>query len=242
MNFRYVQKLYGYYPYIPVIYDQISEIPMIPKNRDADIDSILFAATDNVNPATIVNFTVKDYGIRNMADDGNCATVLDQSSDSQDLEIGAPNDASQYPSSYWSDRQKWLQEVIATEGSGQCKLSITEIWTCEDAAQNLYATFSIAGTDGSNLYTSPQSASAPGVPINANDPLSVQEQGMGNAIVITGEHSSNYIQFSYGAASWTSGVTTGDNYCTLNGNDWNEGGPTCPGMAETRQFECVYQC
>jgi hypothetical protein len=241
---RYVQKLYGHYPYIPVIYDQINEIPMIPRNRDEDIYSVFFVS-DNNNPATLVNFTVRDNGTRVMNDSGDCTTVLDQSSDHEDVDIGAPNAADQYPQSYWDDRNKWLQEIkdyAESRDSKQCKLSIVEVWTCEDVTKNLYAQLRITGTDGKSIYTTPQATSSPGQPISAGQSLSIQETGMNNPLVVTGEHTNDYIQFSYGTASWTSGTTDGDNNCTLKGSDWNKEGPKCPGMAQTRQFNCVYQC
>ncbi|OCK93828.1 uncharacterized protein K441DRAFT_637992, partial [Cenococcum geophilum 1.58] len=138
---RYVQKLYGYYSHIPAIYDQINEIPMIPPNRDEDIYSVFFVS-DNNNPVTLVNFTAIDNGTRAMNDFGDCTTVLDQSSGLEDVDIGAPNAADQYPQSYWDDRNRWLQEIkdyAESRDSKQCKLSIVEVWTCEDVSKNLYA-------------------------------------------------------------------------------------------------------
>src|SRR5205814_327325 len=49
---------------------------------------------------------------------------------------------------------------------GTCKISITEIWTCESSDKNLYADISLTGSNGAVLYTTPQSVSSPGVPIN----------------------------------------------------------------------------
>ena len=217
---------------------------MIPLDRDKDTYSVLFVS-DNNNPVTLVNFTVRDNGTRIMSNSGDCRTVLDQSSDSKIVGIGAPNAADQYPQSYWDNRNKWLQEIKDYAESGnlkQCKLSIVEVWTCEDASKNLYAQLSITGADGKSIYTTPQSTSSPGQRINAGQSLSIQETGMSNPLMVTGEHTNDYIQFSYGTASWVSGTTDGDNNCTLKGSDWSKEGPKCPGMAQARQFDCVYQC
>lgn len=131
--------------------------------------------------------------------------------------------------SIWDDRQKWLDAIKKEESSGMCKLAIREIWTCENVGSNLYAEVKITDADGKEIYTTPQSTHGPGQPINNAHPLSLQENGMKHALVITGEHTNDYIQFSYGLTSWTSGTTDGDAQCTLKGEDWSENGPPgCP--------------
>ncbi|KAI9764588.1 MAG: hypothetical protein M1840_008317 [Geoglossum simile] len=119
------------------------------------------------------------------------------------------------------------------DSSEMCKLAVKEIWTCEPVESNLYASVKITGADGKEIYTTPQSTHSPGQPINSAKPLSLQENGMKNALVITGQHTNDYIQFAYGSTSWTTmtkeAATDGKGSCKLKGNDWNKGGPSgCP--------------
>ncbi|KAF3012436.1 hypothetical protein E8E14_011556 [Neopestalotiopsis sp. 37M] len=64
------------------------------------------------------------------------------------------------------------------------------------------------------------------------------ESGIDSTLTIVGEHTNDYIQFSYGSTSWTSSDSNGDASCQLVGDDWNKNGPEgCPNaMAITRAF------
>ena len=64
-----------------------------------------------------------------------------------------------------------------------------------------------------------------GMPINVGDAYSFQPLLL-TAIVITGEHEGDYIQFTQGDMSWTSRTTTGVATCTNGGWD-PRGGPAC---------------
>jgi hypothetical protein len=119
-----------------------------------------------------------------------------------------------------------------TTESGTCKLDITQIWTCEDVAKNLYARMSITDPRGKVLYTTPGPTSAPGVPINDANRFTLKEDGMSNALTVVGEHQKDYIQFHYGDVAWTSGDTQGAATCKLVGDNWSNDGPVnCPTMA-----------
>lgn len=228
---NYVQQQIKSYPFLPVIYDKINDAPMLPVKRQSTDPFVIFTA-DRDQPVSFVNFTTADNGgARQLKDDGACPTVL-KNDQGEDLEIGAPIPPDQYPKSYWDERNKWLETIKGDGASGTCKLAITEIWTCDPAGSNLYARASITGADGKAIYTTPQSTQSPGQPINDGNPLSLQENGMKNPLKITGEHTKDYIQFTYGSTSWTSGTKDGNAHCTLKGSDWSKNGPSgCPNAA-----------
>lgn len=239
---NYVQKQIKSYPFLPVIYDKIADAPMLPPKRES-IDTVFSA--DGNNPVTFDDFDPNDpFGVSNVKKDGECPA----DDANEDLEIGAPAGADQYPQSYKDDRQKWLESVKNDDGSGAgpatCKVDITEVWTCEPVESNLYAEMKITGSGGNTLYSTPGSAHSPGQPINAAHALSIQEEGMPKPLVVVGEHSGDYIQFTYGDVSWKSGDTSGKGHCKLKGNDWDKKGPQgCPNaMASSREFECEYPC
>ena len=224
---NYVQSQVGYYPFLPVIYDKIADAPRLPPDRQSTDPFIVYTA-DGDNPVDFDNFTTADDGgARNLEDSGSCPTVLSTGS-GEDLQIGAPNPTDAYPSSYWDQRTKWLQS-LDTDSSGTCKLTVEEIWTCEATDSNLYASVQITDATGNNIYSTPASADSPGQPIDAGHSLSIQANGLANSLVVTGEHTNDYIQFAYGSTSWQSGTTGGQAHCSLSGNNWNAKGPQgCP--------------
>jgi hypothetical protein len=136
------------------------------------------------------------------------------------------------------DPTVWEEVTDELDSPGTCNLAITEIWTCEPVDSNLYASVNITGAEGNVIYTTPQSSESPGQPINSGNSLSLQESGLQNTLVITGEHTNDYIQFTYGSTSWTSGTNNGNANCTLNGNDWNKSGP--PGCPEAPAIVSVF--
>lgn len=215
---------------MPITYDVNIDPPALPPDRQSTDPFIVF---DNQSSGTVlVNFTTAEAGdARHLKDDGHCPTVLDSSS-GEDLVIGALVPADQYPESYRSQRQVWLGMVEKELFAGTCQLHIKEIATCEPSNSNLYAAVTITGPGGQKIYTSPSSTSSPGQPINAAHSLSLQAYGLSDTLVITGEHTHDYIQFSYGAISWTSSTTDGKANCTLKGANWNQKGPSgCPKAA-----------
>jgi hypothetical protein len=236
---NYVQKQIKSYPFLPVIYEQIDGPPMLPPKRESTDPFVIFAA-DGDNPVSFINFTTAENGnARQLKDDDDCPTALEDDN-GEDLEIGAPIPSGHYPKSYWEERNKWLEAIRNGDSSGTCKLAITEIWTCEPVESNLYAAVKITGADGKEIYTTRQSAHSPGRPINDAHPLSLQENGMKNALVITGEHTNDYIQFAYGSTFWTSGTKDGNAHCTLKGDDWNKSGPSgCPAPAIVSVLESL---
>ncbi|EON66292.1 hypothetical protein W97_05685 [Coniosporium apollinis CBS 100218] len=240
---NYVQNQIRSYPFLPIVYDIIKGGPMLPPKRESTDPFVIFAA-DGDKPVSFVNFTTADNGgARQLEDGGDCPTVLENDS-GEDLEIGAPIPSDLYPKSYWDERNKWLEAIKGEDSSKTCKLAIREIWTCEPVESNLYASVKITDAYGDEIYASPQSTRTPGQPINDANPLSLQKNGMKNALVITGEHTNDYIQFAYGSTFWTSGTKDGIVHCTLRGDDWNKSGPPgCPAApAISRDFDCEFPC
>ncbi|KAK2598099.1 hypothetical protein QQS21_005810 [Conoideocrella luteorostrata] len=244
---RYVQQKFGYYPYIPIIYDQIQELPLIPP-RDSDDrpdwSSVVAFAKSNTEPTAFINFTETEPS---SLKSGKCTIMYDNGS-GEDLEIGTPLDKSWYPQSYWDQHERWIEEVRNATGSvnGEnyhtCKFNITEIWTCEPVESNLYARVTLSDAAGKHIYQTPSSTHSPGVPINDALPWHLKEDGMKRELVIVGEHQNDYVQFYYGDQAWRSTDRQGTASCKLKSSNWASDGPTCPGPAETRTYECSYQC
>lgn len=135
-----------------------------------------------------------------------------------------------------------------------CKMEVTQIWTCEDPSANLYARLKVTGSDGKVLYVTPQSTRTPGVPINAARPAVIEEKGMSRSLTVVGQHTDDYIQFTYGDDLWFTagarmlGTNSGDGRCGLKGSkNWDTKGPQCPGKSIVSialqlhvQFENLY--
>ena len=258
---NYVQQKIKSYPFLPIIYEKIEGSPMIPRTYSSS-DPIVVFSSEGEAPVSFENFTATDDGgARLLRDSGACASVSTDGKN-EDLQIGAPIADDKYPQAYLDERKTWLQSIKDSENDlGTCDLTITEVWTCEPVESNLYAEVDLVHADGRPIYRSKRSTRSPGQPINAGKSLSIQEDDMKEALVITGEHSNDYIQFTYGETSWTSGTTNGDAKCTLKGSDWSKDGPAaCPDgeaavsvcnarwhrsvltITQTRKFECQYPC
>ncbi|KAK5010505.1 hypothetical protein LTR28_009489 [Elasticomyces elasticus] len=240
---NYVQNQIGSYPFLPVVYDKISDNPMVAGLQPPIANHFIIYAAHGNDPVSFDNFTTTDNGGTSvLSDGGDCSTIV-QNGSGEDLEIGAPIPSDLYPQSYWDERQSWLKTIRSEYPPGTCKLAITEIQTCEPANSNLYALVTITNAGGKDVYVSPRSTHSPGQPINDAHPLSLEADGLTNPLVITGEHTNNYIQFAYGSTSWTSGTTGGTAHCSLKGDDWSSTGLSgCPTAAITRDFTCEFAC
>ena len=67
-----------------------------------------------------------------------------------------------------------------------------------------------------------------------------------NAIIITGEHENDYVQFTYGSLSWTSRTTTGSATCSNGGWDPRDG-PICDERTGDNEdavnnMDCSFPC
>ncbi|KAF2176475.1 hypothetical protein K469DRAFT_742919 [Zopfia rhizophila CBS 207.26] len=83
---KYVQKQYGFYSYIPIMWDQINDMPLVPEGVDDESnadDVVVFEKSNNI-PDIFTNFTAED----------------DCNGSGEALEIGAPIDKSACLDSY----------------------------------------------------------------------------------------------------------------------------------------------
>lgn len=222
----YVQETIGSYPYIPIIYDEITDGPMLPPERQS-IDSYIVFSPDGENPAQLLNFTGSE-AVRVLVEDGNCNSAFD-SGNGEDLEIGPSIAAAKYPQSYWDERQQWLELIKNDYFSPACKLDISESRTCGDGT-DLYATVTVYDSKGEQIYTTPKTGSHA---INGGGFMSIEAAGLANPLHILGQTSPDFMAFTYGNYYWTTNTTedstAGPAYCTLKGKDWDGAGPQgCP--------------
>ncbi|KAI0965230.1 hypothetical protein F4678DRAFT_467779 [Xylaria arbuscula] len=233
----YVQNLYDYYPYLPIIYDRINQLPLIPPSGSddtPDASSLVAYDVSNVDFTTFDNFTLENDGGRGVP---GCTSVYENGS-GEDVEIGVPIDRSLYPDSYWEQYDLWTQEIrdytgASQDESGTCQFNITEVWTCDPAESNLYARVTLSNAAGAQIYSTPYSTSNHGIPINDADPWHLKEEGMAKELVIVGEHQNDYIQFYYDSQMWTTSEgTDGTPDCLPQSGSWSEDGPMCPGEAQ----------
>lgn len=114
----------------------------------------------------------------------------------------------------------------ASATSSTCKIHIDEYEICGDESSDLFANVSMVNGDGDVIGETVINTTYPlGMPINAGDTYSFQPL-LSEAIMITGEHEGDYIQFTQGDMSWTSRTTTGVATCTNGGWDPRDG-PVC---------------
>ena len=135
-------------------------------------------------------------------------------------------------------------QMAGTSTSGDCVFNITESMTCADDADNLYAIVDLWAPDGSVIYAEDDPDRPLGLQINDKDALNITSSY--GTLIIVGEHEHDYIQFTSGKNSWTSGTTSGPATCSMLGHNWDPNGPTRSdansGMWLTRMFECHYPC
>jgi hypothetical protein len=137
-----------------------------------------------------------------------------------------------------------VQMSATSSSTGNCVFNITEIMNCQDDADNLSALVYLYAPDGSKIYI-PESGS---YQINDNDPFTINSPY--SALKVVGEHTHDYIQFSSGKYSWTSGTTSGPATCHMIGPNWNpsalHSGPVSCDVDNkqwiVREFGCQYPC
>ena len=123
-------------------------------------------------------------------------------------------------------------QASATHASATstCKIHVDEYEICGVESSDLFANVSMENADGDAIGETVINSTYPlGMPINVGDPYSFLPRlspAIVTAIVITGEHEGDYIQFTQGELSWTSRTTTGVPNCTNGGWDPRDG-PVC---------------
>ncbi|PWI71638.1 hypothetical protein PCL_11732 [Purpureocillium lilacinum] len=239
---NYIMSKTKWYPFLPVVAEHSVQIPIVPRPRSAD--PFVIYQDNGDKPATLIDFSPETVGnTSQISGSGDCPTANVQANDPNSFQMGKAIPSDSYPEAYWKEREGWIKSLGDGDNAGKCKMTIKEIWTCENPDSNLYASMSISNPNGVNLYTTPGSAHSPGQPINDKAPLKITVPGMQETLTIVGEHTNDYIQFYYGSKAWRSGDTTGDAKCNLKGDDWGKGPTGCPNaMAASRTFECQFPC
>ena len=128
--------------------------------------------------------------------------------------------------------------------TGTCCFHLVETETCESDSDNLYG--HVTMYDGKKNDIGETTQADPGVPMNAAKPYSFTSK-LKHPLVITGEHSNDYVQFNIDGIQWTSS-NPGDNaHCDTGGWDPRQG-PTCTYGRDpvespaTRQMDCCFPC
>ncbi|KAF3046677.1 hypothetical protein E8E11_000177 [Didymella keratinophila] len=101
---QYVQSTFGFYPYIPITWDQIKDMRRLPapRRRDPDVENVI--AFNNV-------FNSSSSVVANLADEGGCPATMLENQSGEYLEIGAPLDKSAYPDDYLKQYYGWLKDL-----------------------------------------------------------------------------------------------------------------------------------
>lgn len=113
-----------------------------------------------------------------------------------------------------------------SQGANQrnkCHIHVWEFWGCGPDEHNLEAVLQL--WDAAGAWIPVETAK---VRIDAEYPGSWTSK-LENAVVVTGEHRGDYVQFAVGGTKWTSSDTdqTLDAWCST--GDWDpRGGPVCP--------------
>lgn len=229
---KYLEGKIGGYPFLPLIYDKLLH-PLDPGSRPGKSSLVAFQA-DKDSEAK-VDLDTSDIDALDGEVDVDSTHTTDEI-----FEIGQSIGVDEYPESYKKAYAGWL-DILKGKSDGTCKVLVREIWTCEDVASNLYASVEITDASGKTVYTTPGSAHSPGQPINDDRPLKLMKSGMDKTLTIVGEHTNDYIQFSYGSTSWTSSDTEGDASCKLVGDDWDKNGPKgCPDARAVVSYLLAY--
>ncbi|KAL6788909.1 hypothetical protein GGI42DRAFT_337863 [Trichoderma sp. SZMC 28013] len=237
----YLQGKLGGYTFMPLIFNRL-KYPLTPDPRAAG-KMISFLAGNCSSSNAIV--TMIDPAGSGEADLHEPDNVDPTHTTELSFEVGKPIGDDEYPNSYRRSYAGWVETLL--QGGGvelaPCKVDVEEIWTCGENTSNLYASVQVTDGSGENLYTTPGSTHSPGQPIDADVPLHIKVSGMDDTLTITGDHTKDYIQFSYGSTQWKSSDTQGAASCTLL-DQWNKDGPRgCPNAeAVTRKFNCQYPC
>ncbi|KAL9077076.1 MAG: hypothetical protein Q9157_003499, partial [Trypethelium eluteriae] len=132
--------------------------------------------------------------------------------------------------------------------TGTCCFHLDEWEDCNPQSDDLYANITLLDNNKATIYqTSTDGAHADwGEPINAGNGSTIQGP-LPYPIQIIGEHENDYVQFTYGSASWTSRTDSGPANCANGG--WNpRDGPVCgteflgQWQPAENQMDCCFPC
>ncbi|KAF2421195.1 hypothetical protein EJ08DRAFT_653521 [Tothia fuscella] len=123
-----------------------------------------------------------------------------------------------------------------------CTLHLTETWNCLKTSVNLAVQVEMKDSKGTVLANIANTRAGDSTPLKISSSLKDQ-------LVITPEHTGDYIQFTLGSLSWKSGDKDDKAavYCKVGG--WDPKTPACRRgftddtvTASKRQMDCWFQC
>lgn len=270
---KYVtSKIGNIYPHLPIVTNELDGPPYPSFSNTlaefiTDGSNFFLNATDNIQ--TFENDWAKgtsdDYPGCSDDADGDAAT---EAGSAINIDGFAP--ASAYPDDYNRQVSSWVAALHTSVASakptstipapssstttpspppyatGQCSFHLTETQDCVTNSRNLFAIIKLKDGAGNDIGdTSVDPAKNPlGEGINDGSSYSFTSK-LPNAIVVTGEHRHDYIQFTYGGLSWKSETPNGGAHCDVGGWD-PRSGPICGGRAGTKNavknMDCFFPC
>ena len=121
---------------------------------------------------------------------------------------------------------------------GTCSFHLTETENCDvNYSNNLYGNVVMKDANKVIIGQTVNDKDHPlGYSMNAGNPYSFTSK-LPTALVITGEHENDYVQFTYGSLSWQSKTANGGASCTVGGWD-PRNGPVCRSRGGNRNAVC----
>lgn len=257
------------YPHIPVVINEIAG-PPYPHHLDTLAEFITDGSNLFLNTTDDVQTFSQDWANSTSDDQSGCSD--DANGDAAALAGSAISidgfaPTSAYPDDYNSQVSSWVAALHTASPtpqpqpqptplpappspppyvSGQCSFHLTETQTCASNSENLFAIINLKDGAGNDIgNTSVDREKNPiGDGINADSSLSFNSK-LPHALVITGEHRNDYIQFTYDGLSWKSKTPNGGAYC--NNGGWDpRGGPLCNfrfGLQNAvNNMDCFFPC
>ncbi|KAI9642511.1 hypothetical protein NHQ30_009316 [Ciborinia camelliae] len=129
--------------------------------------------------------------------------------------------------------------------TGTCSFHLSETQNCLPASQNLFAIITLKDNAGNTIGATDVSSTHPlGAGINDGSSY-IFTSKLPYTLIVTGEHTHDYIQFAYAGVRWSSTMKEGAARCNTGG--WNPRmGPVCEGLIESqnavREMDCFFPC
>ena len=184
-------------------------------------------------------FTSSYSGITFTYDDSN---ATEESFPASFVDPSDPNDPNAAPDpKLWTAFEGKAPIPVPTE---MCAIHVDEFQDCADVYSNLFASVTVKDSDGNVLGETTVNDTYPlGMPINVGDTYAFSFNELAStALMITGEHAGDYIQFTLGTLSWTSRTTTGVATCRNGGWDPKDGPICAPRTQRHREQNAVCSC
>lgn len=270
---KYVtSKIGNIYPHLPIVMNEILGPPYIPPPSTlaefiTDGSNFFLNTTDDVQTFNKdwANVIGDDYP--GCSDDANDNAATEAGST---ISIDGFAPASAYPDDYNSQVSSWMAALNTASASatptsaappppssatppaplpyatGQCSFHLTETQDCETDSKNLFAIINLkdgAGNDIGDTGVDPTTAPI-GSGINDGSSYTFTSK-LPSALLVTGEHENDYIQFTYGGLSWQSRTPNGGASCNVGGWDPRDG-PICGqrygNKNAVNNMDCFFPC